>query len=132
MPFPRRSDKRNSQSFNFFSDLLKVLRNTSKRFKVMIVRNSMRNFVNTLNPYNSIYIKSLGASETQIGMLAAISSGFGTLFSLSTGWIADRRDKKKIFLFGAFVGLFAPLVYFVTQSKMKTSRFQMMTNDGRN
>jgi MFS family permease len=80
----------------------------------MMARNSLRNFVNALNPYNSIYIKNLGASETQIGMLTAISSGFGALLAMITGWIADRRDKKVIYLFGAFLGLFVPLIYFVT------------------
>ncbi len=114
MVFPRRSDKRSVRSHNVFSELIKVLKNTSKRFKVMIVRNSMRNFVNTVNPYNSIYIKNLGASETEIGMLSAISAGFGALFAIITGWIADRRDKKKIYLFGSFVGLLVPLVYFMT------------------
>ncbi len=114
MVFPRQSDKRSVRSYNVFSELIKVLKNTSKRFKVMIVRNSMRNFVNTVNPYNSIYIKNLGASETEIGMLSAISAGFGALFAIITGWIADRRDKKKIYLFGSFVGLLVPLVYFMT------------------
>lgn len=114
MTIPRRSDKQSIQLFNVFSDFLKILKNTSNRFKVMMMRNSLRNFVNTVNPYNSIYIKNLGDSETQIGMLSAISSGFGALFAIVTGWIADRRDKKKIFLLGASVGLFTPLVYFVT------------------
>jgi MFS family permease len=79
----------------------------------MIVRNSLRNFVDALNPYNSIYINSLGASEIQIGILTAISSGLGAFFAMATGWIADRRDKKTIFLIGALLGLFVPLVYLV-------------------
>ena len=64
---------------NVVSDILQILKNTSKRFKVMRVRMNLRNFMENVNPYNSIYVKVLGATETQIGVLTAISSGFGAV-----------------------------------------------------
>ena len=79
--------------------------------KVMIARFGLANFVNNVNTYGSIYLVALGASGTQIGLLNSVSLGLSSLFAFSTGWISDRRSRKRIFLFGASLGALVPLIY---------------------
>ena len=79
--------------------------------KVIIARFGLANFVNNVNTYGSIYLVALGASGTQIGLLNSVSLGLSSLFAFSTGWISDRRSRKRIFLFGASLGALVPLIY---------------------
>lgn len=87
------------------------LRGLPRNFKVMMARNSLANFIVNMNPYNSLFIFALGASGTELGMLSSLGLAFSTLFSILTGWMSDRGDKKSIFLAGAAVGVLVPIAY---------------------
>jgi MFS family permease len=80
----------------------------------MMARDSVANFIYNMNPYASIFVFSLGASGTELGILSSIGLGFTTLFTLFTGWISDRGDKKKIFLIGTALSLLVPVVYILS------------------
>lgn len=81
-----------------------------------MVRAGVTNFVNNMNPYNSIYILALGASATQLGLLTSIGTGLSAVFSILTGWISDRWDRRSMFLIGAALGIAVPIIYFIAPS----------------
>ena len=82
----------------------------------MMARNSLANFIVNMNPYNSLFIFALGATGTELGMLSSIGLAFSTIFSVFTGWISDREDKKAIFLLGTAVSVLVPLIYILSPS----------------
>jgi len=76
----------------------------------------MANFVVNVNPYNSLYVLALGASATQLGFLASIGMGMTAIFAILTGWIADRMERKAIFMVGAAAGALVPIAYMVASN----------------
>lgn len=92
------------------------LRSAPRQFKVMITRSSVANFVGNINPYNSIYIVALGASEVNLGFLTSISSGLSAISAMSTSWISDKIDKKKMLLIGASIALTVPIFYSIAST----------------
>jgi MFS family permease len=92
------------------------LRRLPTSFRVMMVRASVANFVVNMNPYNSIYVFALGASGTELGLLTSIGLALTAISALLTGWLADRGDKKGIFLAGAAAGIMVPLTYDLSPS----------------
>jgi MFS family permease len=82
-----------------------------RSLKVIISRFGIAQFVFNLNPYSSIYIVALGATGTELGALNSVSLGVSCISAFSTGWISDRRDKKRMFLMGASLGALVPLIY---------------------
>jgi MFS family permease len=97
-------------------NLSEFLRKLPRNFKVMMARNSLANFVVNMNPYNSLFIFALGATGTELGMLSSIGLVFSTIFSVFTGWISDRGDKKAIFLLGTAVSVLVPIIYILSPS----------------
>jgi DHA1 family multidrug resistance protein-like MFS transporter len=63
------------------------------------------------SPVLPLFVKSLSASETVIGLIAAISPFAGVLFSFPVGMLADRWGKKRLLVISAVVLLAAPLLY---------------------
>lgn len=90
---------------NFYNQL-------SNDLKVIFLRSSIDNFVEKINPYNSIYIVALGASGTQLGLLTSLSLVLTVLSSIATGWLSDHLDRKKMFLAGALIGILVPIIYY--------------------
>ncbi len=46
-------------------------------------------------PYASLYMLSLGVSETGIGVIAAVGMGLQMVWSLVAGWITDRFGRRR-------------------------------------
>jgi len=86
----------------------------SRDLKIILFRSSIANFVINLNPYNSIYIVSLGATGTHLGLLTSLSLALTATSSILTGWLSDRINRKKMFLIGALIGLLVPLTYYIS------------------
>ena len=97
-------------------NLTEFLRGLPRNFKVMMVRDSLANFIVNMNPYNSLFIFALGASGTELGILSSLGLAFSTIFAVLTGWISDRGDKKAIFLLGTAVGVLVPIAYVLSPS----------------
>ncbi|MBS7619589.1 MFS transporter [Candidatus Bathyarchaeota archaeon] len=91
-------------------------RSLPRRFRILMVRVGVSNFVFNMNPYNSIYVLALGASATQLGLLTSIGTGVSAAFSVLTGWISDRWDRKTMFLIGAALGILVPTIYLLAPS----------------
>jgi MFS family permease len=101
---------------SLFNELIKMMRESSRNFKVLIARSSIARFNFSIQSYDSIYTIDLGASETQLGMTASATSIMTTLFSILTGWISDRSNRKTMILIGMFFQLLSPAIYFIAKS----------------
>jgi MFS family permease len=88
----------------------------SNNLKVIFLRSSIANFVDKLNPYNSIYIVALGATGTQLGLLTSLSLALTVLSSIATGWLSDHLDRKKMFLVGGLIGILVPIIYYTADN----------------
>ena len=98
------------------ADIVSFFKSLSPNLKVIIARFGLANFVYNVNTYGSIYLVALGASGAQIGLLNSVSLGLTSLFAFATGWICDRRSRKRIFLIGASLGGLVPVIYAVAPS----------------
>jgi MFS family permease len=98
------------------SDLGAFAKGLPREFKVMIVRSSVANFVANMNPYNYIYVVAFGATGTELGILNSVGLALTAIFAALTGWLADRRDQKRLFLLGAAAGVMVPVIYAISPS----------------
>ena len=101
---------------SFFSDIIGMIKESPRNFKVLIARSSIARFNFSIQSYDSIYTVNLGASETQLGITASVTSGMTSIFSILTGWVSDRSDRKTMILIGMFFQLLSPAIYFVAKS----------------
>lgn len=63
------------------------------------------------NPVLPLYAASLGANDTLIGLISAVSPLAGILFSFPVGVASDRLGRRRILLVAGGVFLVAPLLY---------------------
>ena len=90
------------------------LKNIPKQIKTILIKTFLSNFISGLSePYDSIYISQFTSSKTQIGFLSSLNSFLISIFSLPSGFFADKFDRKKIYLFGLFISIFVPFFYFI-------------------
>ena len=95
------------------AELTQFARGLPRNLKVMMARTSIVNFVQNVNPYNSLYVIALGATASQLGLLNSFSLALSSVFALLAGWISDRSGRKRVYLTGALIGLAVPLTYTV-------------------
>lgn len=100
-----------STIWSYTANIFSFFKSLPPNLKVIIARFGLANFVFSVNTYGSIYLVALGASGTQIGLLNSVSLGLSSLFAFATGWICDRRSRKRIFLLGASLGALVPVIY---------------------
>jgi len=62
-------------------------------------------------PYDSIYIRELGANPVQLGTVNSFSHVMGVLISIPIGWLQDKYSLRKIFLTGVALSLVVSLMY---------------------
>ena len=71
------------------------------------------------NPVLPLYAASLGANDTIIGLISAISPFAGILFSFPVGVMSDHLGRRRMLSISGVVFLVAPLLYlFVTDPLM--------------
>jgi len=66
---------------------------------------------NLIGPIWPIYIKSLGASMSELGYIFAISNGVAAVLQIISGLLSDRYGRKNLNTVGTFLGIFPPLFY---------------------
>jgi len=68
------------------------------------------------NSYQNIYIRKLGASPIDLGVVNSATPIMNTIISLPIGWLQDRYSLRKLYLIG--IGLFTlvPLFYATAYS----------------
>lgn len=86
-------------------------------FKVVISHNALNSFTWQLSlPYESIYIRALGASALQLGFLNTLLMVGRSLFASPTGWLVDRYRLRWIFLSGVGLLIVVPIIYALAVS----------------
>jgi len=66
---------------------------------------------NLIGPFLSLYIVSLGASVTELGLVIAISNAVTAALLIPSGILSDKYGRKKLHAFGTFLAIFPPLLY---------------------
>jgi len=66
--------------------------------------------------YWAMYLREIGMSVPQIGLLSALQRSQQLLFTLPGGLLADRIGRKKVTLIGAATGIISPMIYIVARS----------------
>jgi len=64
-----------------------------------------------ISPLWPIYIRSLGASMTELGLVFSISNAVAAVLQIPSGLLSDRFGRKKIHCIGTLLGVFPPLLY---------------------
>ena len=86
-------------------------------WKVTVVRSSAFRFFYQMElPYRSVYIRALGATGTQLGVVNSVGMGVAGLVSPFTGWLIDRIGTKRIYLIGIILLAMSYLTFSVAQS----------------
>ena len=65
-------------------------------------------------PYWSLYIQSLGASVTLVGLIFMAEMFFQLVFQLPGGYLTDRLGRKKVILLGSLCRGVSPVIYLLT------------------
>lgn len=103
-----------------FSILAKKPFNYIKRlkrdFKAVITQNAANTFTFQLSqPYDSLYIRALGADAIQLGLLNTIFSIIRSIAATPAGWFADRYSERRVFLAGLGMFIFVPFIYAIAR-----------------
>jgi MFS family permease len=96
-----------------FDDVFAFLKRQKKNFKTIIVRDFLiltsgrRSQLRAqVVGYESIFLKRLGASSIEIGLINSLMSLISILFSVPAGWLTDRvKNIKKIYVASSGLGL---------------------------
>ncbi|MCW4037835.1 MAG: MFS transporter [Candidatus Bathyarchaeota archaeon] len=107
-----------------FDDVFVFLKRQKKNFKTIIVRDFLiltsgrRSQLRAqVVGYESIFLKRLGASSIEIGLINSLMSLISILFSVPAGWLTDRvKNIKKIYVASSGLGLINYLAMALTSS----------------
>lgn len=92
-------------------------RKQQRDWKVSMLRSSLYRFFFQMEfPYRSVYVRALGATGTQLGIVNSIGMGIAGLVSPFTGWLIDRIGVKTIYLIGIILLAISYLTYGIAQS----------------
>lgn len=90
-------------------------------WKITVVRTSLDRFAyQIVFPYLSIYIVTLGATATELGIVNSLGMIAAGIISPLTGWFIDRSGPKKIYLLGIGFLAISYLTYAIAQSWLIT------------
>jgi DHA1 family multidrug resistance protein-like MFS transporter len=71
------------------------------------------------NPVLPLFTKALGASDSEIGLVAAASTIVGIIASVPAGVLSDFYGRRRVMLFAAFVFASAPFLYFLVNTPLQ-------------
>ncbi|UCD97227.1 MAG: MFS transporter [Candidatus Bathyarchaeota archaeon] len=67
--------------------------------------------IDMIGPIWPIFISSLDASMTEIGLVFAISNAVGALMQIPSGLLSDRFGRRRLHLLGSLLAVVSPLMY---------------------
>lgn len=62
------------------------------------------------------YIRNLGASPVNLGLLGSIGMGLSTLAALPGGWLTDRFDRKRLMIIGWAMCIPVPIIFSLAKT----------------
>ncbi len=107
-----------------FDDLKLFLKQQKPNFKMMILRDFLLHTAGTrprasmqVQGYESLFLKRLGATPLDIGLINSTISLVTMFFSIPAGWVIDRMtNMKRMYLTSSGLGLFHYLGLALTHS----------------
>ena len=82
-------------------------------YKLVLIRRSGYSLFHTLTvDYINVYIRLLGASFIQIGLIGSIGVFVNALISYPFGWLIDRYSVRRILIVAILAQALVPLTYF--------------------
>lgn len=69
-----------------------------------------------VTPIWPLYIKSLGASMTELGLVFALSNSVIALLMIPSGWLSDKYGRRVSNTAGSLIMMFPPLLYTIARS----------------
>lgn len=98
----------------FIRELEAVWRRQKRNWRTVVIRQVFNRFFNQMTmQYSNIYIRDLGASPIELGIVNSASGLGSTIISLPLGYLQDRYSVRKLYLLGVTLLTFAPLFYAV-------------------
>jgi MFS family permease len=67
--------------------------------------------INLITPVWPIYINSLGASMTELGLVFSISNAVAAVMQIPSGFLSDKYGRKRLHALGTLLAAFPPLMY---------------------
>ncbi len=96
-----------------FEGLNRFLRRQGRNYKLVLLRRSGFSLFNNLTTqYVNIYIRLLGASFVQLGLIGSIGGLVNAVISYPFGWLIDRYSSKRILVATLVAQVLVPLTYF--------------------
>ncbi len=91
---------------------INFVKRLKRDFKAVVTQNAANTFTYQLSqPYDSIYIRALGANAVQLGFLNTIFNIVRSLISSPAGWLADNYRLRRVILSGLGLFIFVPVLY---------------------
>jgi Na+/melibiose symporter-like transporter len=93
-------------------------RRQSRNYKVFLARDTISRLSGIDgSEYWSIFIRRLGATTVEMGLISSVSSAVNMLLALPSGWLTDRsRNLKRLYLIGRASYVPAALMRFLATS----------------
>lgn len=96
-----------------FEGLSRFLRRQGRNYKLVLLRRSGFSLFNNLTTqYVNIYIRLIGASFVQLGLIGSIGGLVNAAISYPFGWLIDRYSSKRILVATLVAQVLVPLTYF--------------------
>ena len=74
--------------------------------------------IDLLSPIWPIFISSLGASMTELGLVFSISNAVAAVIQIPSGLLSDKHGRKRLHVLGTLLGAFPPLMFILAGSWM--------------
>ena len=85
--------------FIFFLNLIAVWKRQKRNWKIIAMRQWFSRIFQQLTvQYNSIYIRALGATPIELGMVNSASGVAGMIISVPMGWLQDKYSLRFLFV----------------------------------
>jgi MFS family permease len=98
----------------FLKEIRAVWGRQHLNWRIVVIKQVFNRFFNQMTmQYSNIYIRALGASPVELGVVNSASGVGNTLISLPLGYLQDKYSVRKLYLFGVALLTFIPLFYAV-------------------
>ena len=107
------------QSLTSMSAIFSSVKQAFSNRNLMVITLTQSLFMLTASlwwPYWSLYIQSLGASITLVGLIFMAEMFFQLIFQLPGGYLTDRLGRKKVIVLGSICRAVSPVIYLLTGS----------------
>jgi len=105
--------------------MFKIRRNLALLFGINVIVAFQMGIVNPLFP---LFIKDLGASVLEMGIVLFLGGLTATMFMLPSGVLADRYNRRKLFIISNLIGATAILLYTTIENWVQVIPWAILAN----